>query len=1330
MIHRSRWWLVVMLLAAVAVVEWLHEPAWLWVLATGLLLGAGALLATRPWRRADTAALVVLAVMTVFLLWAQRGLATIGHDWPRERERRVTAASRRLAGELSEALRQAERAIERARPAATYNPRAAFDQLERSLPPDGPETGLALFETTGTPRAWAGRHRILPRAAGDSIGVVADGSYIILETRRHLETGRVLVASVLVWADPAIPGDPESVARRFARRRGVGLAVYPAGLAPAGPDIFDYEQPTTTGSRVLFSVQPLPPEQGPARERLQLLTSGVTVWLLLALVAALVLAARSTAGRFLALLLLPWLALRSPPGRAVGMADLFSPAVFFRPLLGPISGSAGLLGLTGALVILGAVWFWRRGYARRWSGVGLGILLLLAAPYVIRELGRGITPPIDGVPVDLWLTWEVTLLLATTAMILPVAALFRGRTVPPRTPWTIPAGIAVAIVAAVAGIWVWGPRIGWPPWYTFLWTPALVLVTLPAPRRSALVGIAIVAGSAAALVTWGAELEGRIDAARRDITSLGAEADPLALPPLERLGALAADEPIPLDDTDLFRLWKGSAFAGGEYPFRLDLWTADGRPAGPSLVLDSLDVSAALLSAMVRSLDSGETRRSAQVTRVPGIHAILIQRLDSGFVLSATVGPRTRLIPPTQLGRLLRRPSRGPPLYSLALLPPQDAGAPSGGRVAWRREGWRVQGDRELGVGEGVRHAHATVNLRGPVPILVRGALVVLLDIAVIAALWFLASLLAGGALRVRGWSRAIHSYQARLALTLSLFFLVPVAGFAAWSFARLDDEAERGRDLLVAQTLRAATPRAAGLLRRPGEGVSEGLEELSRESDAELALYSGGAMVGSSSSVLGDVGLVSPLMDPGAFQDLALEDGLEVTRRNPLVSSLLVGYRVVRPGPAAGVGVLATPRLAVDPMLAAQQGDLVLGLLLATLVGIGAALIGARRAARSLARPVDNLGLLARALGRGEPVPALAGEPPIEFEPVFAAFSRMAADIRSSQAALEAARRRTATVLATVATGVVALDRDGRILLANERARDLLDLPLADGTGLLQVLPAAWRDLGDAVRPSLGAATVDEAGHEFDVEGRRYGLQLAPLGGELRGVVLALSDLTDVSRAERVLAWGEMARQVAHEIKNPLTPLRLGVQHLRRVQRDRPADLSRVVVETSGRILAEIDRLDTIARAFSRFGAPETGGGAMERVDLAGTAREVVELYGISEEGARVTMEESSPATVAARRDEVKEVLVNLLENARHAGAAQVEVSVAGRTLAVRDDGHGIPADQLPQIFQPRFSTTTSGSGLGLAIVRRLVEGWGATIEVRSRAGEGTTVTVQFAGA
>jgi len=227
--------------------------------------------------------------------------------------------------------------------------------------------------------------------------------------------------------------------------------------------------------------------------------------------------------------------------------------------------------------------------------------------------------------------------------------------------------------------------------------------------------------------------------------------------------------------------------------------------------------------------------------------------------------------------------------------------------------------------------------------------------------------------------------------------------------------------------------------------------------------------------------------------------------------------------------------------------------------------------------------------------------------------------------------------------------------------------------------------------------------------------------------------------RAERVLAWGEMARQVAHEIKNPLTPIRLGIQHLVRVHRERPAELGSALDASGQRLLAEIDRLDGIARTFSRFAPPVTEGPALEAADLTATVGEVLDLYRLGESPLNWQLTAEGAPLALVRRGELVEVLVNLFENARDAGAHTVQVAVRPRggsvaaewaaEIVIADDGRGIPPEVLPRVFEPRFSTTSSGSGLGLAIVKRLVDGWGASIALESTVGRGTAVTIRLRG-
>jgi two-component system nitrogen regulation sensor histidine kinase NtrY len=328
----------------------------------------------------------------------------------------------------------------------------------------------------------------------------------------------------------------------------------------------------------------------------------------------------------------------------------------------------------------------------------------------------------------------------------------------------------------------------------------------------------------------------------------------------------------------------------------------------------------------------------------------------------------------------------------------------------------------------------------------------------------------------------------------------------------------------------------------------------------------------------------------------------------------------------------------------------------------------------------------------------------------------------------------------------VIAVDAHGRVLLANPRADALLDARLPPGTLLADVAPP---ELTEAVAHVLSGGAEDVA-FELPLRGGEQELRvrLTPLAD---AVVITLDDITQVARAQRVLAWGEMARQVAHEIKNPLTPIRLGVQHLRRARADPRVDFDRVLDQNVNRILAEIDRLDEIARAFSRYGSAPNERPRAEATDVAAIVRDVVALESMAEgssgqDSVRWRVDGvAAPVNALASGEELREVLLNVFENARLAGAREVAVSVSengavpqpARTeaeprvsIVVRDDGHGIPADVLPRIFEPHFSTRTSGSGLGLAISRQIIDAWGGVISVESEVGRGTTVRIALRAA
>ncbi len=1309
--------------------EWLRAPSPVGAALVIVACAAVAALAwpLKSWRRGVTVAVLVVLAGSVGVV--QRRLTLIERDWPAQLGQRIDAAAARLGGDLHAAFHLAERLAAAGATAASSDAASAFRSLAAAVPSTGVESGVVVLDPGGAPWAWAGRQRLEPLVTGDSLAARSTGYYLVLETRRHSTNGRVAVASVLIWAHAAVADRSRSLAEVYRRRTEVGLEVYAAGAAPDSADVFDYSEPTTGGDRILFSTRPLPPRQAEAREAAFSRGARVVAWALLALLLLAFVIGSSASIRLALLPVGVWLALRAPFGSALGIRTPFSAATYFLQSLGPLSSSAAAVALSGAVGAVLALALWRR--PARWSGAAsaVAVLLIAAVPLLVEMLARGITPPVGGVSFGLWLSWQLALMLPAATLALAAVAVSGARRPSSSRWWPSALASLAAIACATAALSLWQPALGLPRWYPLLWLGPLLLTLLPAPRWATLGAVAIVTGTLAAVLTWTSETNGRLEIASRDVSRLGEEPDPFAIPLLEGFDLDSGSAPSPSEQAGMYALWRRSSLWSERYPARLALWNAAGAPLA-ELPLDRLSVPDSVVATLVRALPAGTARSVERVPGVPGVHYLMVARLDSARVLSVLIGPRSSLVEPSRLGRLLHPVSRSSMLYRLALAPPAIEPPAIEGRWRWRREAWTARAERNLRLPGGDRQVRAVVDLRGPVPLLVRGALVTALDIAVLTLLWIVAELAAAGLARRPRLRRQLRAFRIQLAAALAGFFILPTVAFAAWTYTHFRDEATSGRDLLIAQSLRDPALSATALQTGGGMANESVLRMLSERINADLALYRGGAFVSTSAPILRDLGVVGPLMDPAAYRALALGGELEMTREGTIPSlAERVGYRVVQPGPPEELGILVTPQVAEFEGLnqPLKQVDLALVLLLATLAGMGAAVGGAGVAARALSRPVADLRRSALALGQGLAPPGDIAAPPLEFEPVFGAFTRMADDINRSRAALEEARRRTATVLATVATGVVGLDTAARVLIANRQAVDLLGVPLEEGASFGEAVGTEWDLLTCAVREFLADPVHADAAAELTVGGRRLALHLAPLGPDVSGVVLALNDVTDISRAERVLAWGEMARQVAHEIKNPLTPVRLGIQHLQRAHRDGRADFDRTLDETSRRILTEIDRLDTIARAFSRFAAPTDETQPLERIDLAAVATEVVQLYRLAGEGADVVLEAPDHIWAAARRDELKEVLVNLLENARNADASTITLRIASGSLIVTDNGQGIPPELLPRIFEPRFSTTTSGSGLGLPIVRRLVESWGGSVAVDSVEGQGTTVTIRL---
>jgi signal transduction histidine kinase len=223
------------------------------------------------------------------------------------------------------------------------------------------------------------------------------------------------------------------------------------------------------------------------------------------------------------------------------------------------------------------------------------------------------------------------------------------------------------------------------------------------------------------------------------------------------------------------------------------------------------------------------------------------------------------------------------------------------------------------------------------------------------------------------------------------------------------------------------------------------------------------------------------------------------------------------------------------------------------------------------------------------------------------------------------------------------------------------------------------------------------------------------------------------LERTHRLEAWAEMARQVAHEIKNPLTPIQLSADHLRRVHADRGEPLSPILEECLDSILGQVRLLRQIASEFSSFATAPTARPTV--VSAADLVEEVVHPYRIGL-GARIAIDvavsrELPPVHVD--RTLVARALSNVIENALHAMPGSGQLSIAGSaenswvSLRVRDTGVGMDREALARVFEPYFSTKATGTGLGLSIARRNVELSRGSITVESEKGRGTTVTIRL---
>gem|GEM_PF-6943380 len=386
-------------------------------------------------------------------------------------------------------------------------------------------------------------------------------------------------------------------------------------------------------------------------------------------------------------------------------------------------------------------------------------------------------------------------------------------------------------------------------------------------------------------------------------------------------------------------------------------------------------------------------------------------------------------------------------------------------------------------------------------------------------------------------------------------------------------------------------------------------------------------------------------------------------------------------------------------------------------LVFLFSALVAGRLALR-VARPVADLVEGTRAVARGDFSPQLAEPPDEELKELVRAFLSMSRSLKTQTDALLEEKERIGTLLAHLTAGVVAFREEGRVLLANPAAA-ALGGGSADAGSLEDVFP------GDGMAAIRGILR-DPATTFLPVEveprpGERWRVVTVPLplGGE--GARMAvIEDVSDVVRSNRLAAWAEMAKIIAHEIKNPLTPIRLAVEHLREVWKRGSPDFDRVLEECVARVLKQTETLRFAASEFSdyaRLPAPEVG-----PTDVSRLLSEAAAAYA-GAAGIRWSLDIEPGLAAQADGRLLSRVFSNLIVNAVEAlagGGGEIRVTARRRDsrvlVLVEDTGPGVNPKNLSRLFDPYFSAKSGGTGLGLAIAKKIVEEHGGSISAENR--------------
>jgi two-component system nitrogen regulation sensor histidine kinase NtrY len=367
------------------------------------------------------------------------------------------------------------------------------------------------------------------------------------------------------------------------------------------------------------------------------------------------------------------------------------------------------------------------------------------------------------------------------------------------------------------------------------------------------------------------------------------------------------------------------------------------------------------------------------------------------------------------------------------------------------------------------------------------------------------------------------------------------------------------------------------------------------------------------------------------------------------------------------------------------------------------------------------------------------------EIGSLITSFNQMTSDLKNTTVELERRRRHMEIVLKNVAAGVISVDKDGRITTMNKSAEGMLEIK-AEDTLNYHYQEAFSSPSVEGIRElihDMNASTGGTLERQLKIALPNKILILLANATALRdesgnyiGLVLVFEDLTHLQRAQRAAAWREVARRIAHEIKNPLTPIQLSAQRLRKKYLDQFTADGKVFDDCTKTIINQVEQLKTLVNEFSNFARmPATN---PQPNSLNEIIEEILLLYRDPHRNITFEFEKKGDLPIfKLDRDQMKRVMINLIDNALDAmkrdggGKVTIETSYEESLQMVRiqiaDTGCGIPTGEKTKLFEPYFSTKKSGTGLGLAIVNSIITDHNGYIRIRNNYPKGTRFIIEL---